>query len=251
MPISFAEVNSMPDILSTGRFTVFFADLPNNGGQGRSLSLSNVEVTLVTYDVAQVIVKMMGWSTAFAGRRVQANTFNMSFVETVRGNVHRQLLKWQDAAAGIRRAGGFMKTDYASEINIQVYDTTGKVSLSFNAINAWPMQVTPTQLQDDGSTPAHVECTFSVDAVDLEGVGEDETGTFYSPNGNVRKSKYPMQRSMQAMPFDLGLPPEIRMSAQTSISLMNTFLSLPISGGNLAQGRNVEGGLGLALGIRN
>lgn len=254
MPISFSEVNSMPDILSNGRFTVFFPSLPNGGGDGKPLSLSNTEITLPAYETAQIIVKIMGWSIAFAGRRIQNNTLSMSFLETVEGNVHPALVNWQIAAAGTLNAGGMRKNDYSIEAMISVYDTTGRVSLNFIANNVWPMRVTPTTLSDDGSQPARVEVDFSVDSVDLDGVGDDLSGTYYSVDSLAAPSsgpnnRYPQQRSLQAMPFDLPLPPEVRMSAATSLKLMNSFMAMPISG-TLKQGRNAFSGFGVALGQR-
>lgn len=252
MPISFSQINGLADTLANDRFTVFFPALP--GGDSTLLSLRNTDITLPPYEVAQILVKILGWSLAFAGRRINTNSFTMGFYEDVNAAILQQLTAWQELASGYVKAEGRMKVDYAVAVDLKVYDTTGRTSMMFRLNNCWPMRINVPPWADDATQPAKIECDMSVDSVDLIGIGDEEANVVYFVDDNTGSFQAPELRqmsrsSMTAMPFDLPIPAEVRMSINTSLKLMNTFMALPVAN-KLRPAADAINGLSSLLGIR-
>lgn len=250
MPINFSQINGLADTLANDRFTVFFPALP--GGDSTLLSLRNTDITLPPYEVAQILVKILGWSLAFAGRRVNTNSFTLGFYEDVNAAILQQLTAWQELAAGFVKAEARMKIDYAVDIELKVYDTTGRTCMVFRMNNCWPMRVNIPAWADDATQPAKVEVDMSVDSVDLIGVGDETANVIFAENTSNFQAPELRQMSrseLTALPFDLPIPAEVRMSIGTSLKLMNTFMALPIAN-KLRPAANAINGLSSLLGIR-
>lgn len=251
MPISFKELASVPDLLGADRFTAFFPNLPG-GGQGRELSLRNVEIGLPPFEVAQILVKILGWSINFAGRRVQQNSLTMGFYEDRKGTAHNILLTWQNECAAFIKAGGKLKIGYVTSIDIQVYDTTGVVALLFRINNAWPMRVTTPPLQDESSTLLRIEVDFSIDSVDYVAVTDTSEGTVYTDLPGVAASASDIGykvRTSNEMPYkSIQVPNQLNLTAQSSYSLMTSFLQMDIAK-SVNTARNNVLQLGRALGL--
>jgi len=233
VPISFSQTTSIPDLLASDRFVVYLPVV--SGSNSELMSILNAEVTLPPYEVGQVLVKMFGWSRAFAGRRVQQNSLSMAFYEVAGGRAHISLCNWQEQAAGMLQAGGAPQTQYAQEIKVVVYDTTGKSALTFTCNNCWPMRITPPAMAHDSSTPARIECDFSVDSVDLTGVSV----------GNVNYgSAYDLPISQSPIGANLS---DLRMTARTGLELMNSFARM--QAGSPAASRSQLDRLSNSLGL--
>lgn len=256
MPISFKQINSIPDIMNSERFMVMIPNLPG-GGTGEKLTIRNVDVTLPPMEVAQILVKILGWTLAFAGRRIQQNSLTMSFYEDSAGTVTNALAKWQDACAGFVNAGGLLKKDYTRDFEVKAFDSTGKAALVFHCNNCWPMRITHPQLSSDSNAPYRVDVDMSIDSVDLLGITDEGNQTAFTDSyrrvsdlGGFKTSPI-SQVQTGNLPFQI---PQLNMSVGSSYSLMNSVLGMNLNG-SLSLGPNglsVQGGLtglGGALGI--
>lgn len=231
MPITFNEARSIPDIIGNDRFVAYFPNLPGDG-YGKDLSLRNVEVNIPPYEIAQVIVKILGWSLAFAGRRVQNNSMTMAFYEDVDATTSLALLAWQRETRGFVRAGGLIKNEYAREVEIKLYDTTGKTSMVFRANNVWPMRVTIPPFSEESHEPARIEVDFSVDSVDYLALVDESGGTSYGDADYTSPSapSYKRIKHQGTIPGSSHMLPQIGMTVAGSVELMNSFLRTNVSG---------------------
>ena len=112
------------------------------------------------------MVKQFGWSLAFAGRRVQQNSFTAEFVETTDTPMMRALYGWQDLCAGFKTPLGVPKAEYAINAKLVAKDTTGKYALQCALTNVWPKTITLTDFAEESSA-MHVTVEFSLDHIDL------------------------------------------------------------------------------------
>jgi hypothetical protein len=234
MALSFQEVNSLPDILGSDRFLLYFPTLPGDAGEGKDLTLRHQEITLPPYEVGTVISKPYGWSVSHAGRRVQATEFNVSFVEDVEGTTLSRLVAWQDYCSGIRRAGGYLKNKYAVDAELQVRDTTGKVALYFDMRGIWPIRITPPPLTEE-SSPARVECDFSIDCLDFIAVSVGDK-TYSGSNAiNRGKSSLLPATSPGSLPFKLPISvPSLGLSINQTPALLSSLFGAINIGQNIA-----------------
>ncbi len=168
MAISYTEIVAAGDALPNDRHELKFPDV-TGVTEGKIFTIRHTTVALPPIQIGQIIVKQLGWSLAFAGLRTQQNTFSVEFVETVDAPVIKNLVKWQDICAGFKTHLAKMKADYAVKAQCRALDTTGKLALIVDLINVWPVNVTFGQFSEESSA-AHVQCEFSVDAIDVIGL---------------------------------------------------------------------------------
>ena len=178
MPLSYSEVITIGDVLDSSRHTLIFPNTPV-GGEGRGLTLRHGAITLPRFEVAQIISKPFGWSVAHAGRRMQENIMSVEFFETTGGPSTKTLIAWQNHCHGIKSGNMNLKANYAVNCEMNLYDTTGKTALQFKCINVWPKTVDISDYPEE-STPAHVRCEFSVDALDLTGLTSNNQSTQFN-----------------------------------------------------------------------
>lgn len=173
MPFKFTDVVAAGDVLPNNRHTLYFPVLPN-GINGKELTLRHGTVSLPPWEVGQIIVKMYGWSLAFAGRRNNTNTFTADFVETTDAPVVKALLGWQGMCAGFKQPIGSPKAKYAVNCKFTAADTTGKSAIIGTMYNVWPVTVQISDFEEN-TDALHINATFSVDCVDIEDVTSNET----------------------------------------------------------------------------
>lgn len=188
MPFTFYQVAAAGDAFPQDRHILYFPTLPSGAG-GNTLTLRHTTVNMPPWEVGQIIVKTMGWSLAFAGRRNNPNAFQCSFLETTDAPVIKTLYAWQAIAAGTQQAGGQLKAQYAVNCKLVAADTTGKYGLTCKMYNVWPQNITPGGF-DESSGAWHHEVTFSVDAVDIEEVNTHESALKAMRNPNYDYNLY-------------------------------------------------------------
>jgi len=165
MPISFEQINSIPDTLPNNRHEVMFPSIQNSDGY--ALTLRHGHVTLPAATLGQVKVKFLGHSIAFAGTLATENSVTVSFLEDSEGTVLQALTAWMQIARNRETYEGGLKSEYAANGEVYMYDTRGEKVHTFVLYNMWPMVITyPDMVEESG--PAEVEVQFSVDAVDLK-----------------------------------------------------------------------------------
>lgn len=165
MPISFEQINSIPDILPNNRHELRFPTISDSDGY--QLTLRHGHVTLPQASIGQVQVKLLGHRVAFAGGMAHENSMTVTFLEDSAGTVLQALIAWMEIARNRNTGGGGLKSEYAANGTLYMHDTNGDKVHTFTLFNMWPMAVSYPDMGEE-SGPSEVEVTFSVDAVDLE-----------------------------------------------------------------------------------
>lgn len=163
-PVTFTEIDRMPDVLSTNRHKIVFPDVP--GMSGEPLTLRNTSVTLPTTSIAQIPVRYLGTQVSFKGGSTSEHVLGTEFYETSDGAVLNGLNSWMNVVHNKKTTGGGYKVEYARRAELHVFDTTGVATHIFSLLGVWPMSVSYPQFGQD-SGPFQVTAQFSVDAVDL------------------------------------------------------------------------------------
>ena len=174
MPVTFSQINALPDVLSTDRHELVFPTITDIDGY--ELTLRHTTVTLPATQIGQVRFKYLGFPIARRGGDAFDNILNVSFNETVDGVVTRCLTAWQQVARNRETGAGGLVSEYAANGQFTIYDTVGEPVLKFVAYNMWPMIIThPNWSEESGA--AHIDVQFSVDALDLVQDGGNEYGS--------------------------------------------------------------------------
>ena len=164
MPMTWNQVNQMPDIAANNRFKVFFPTL--DGIDTKPLTDLVHGVSLPQNGVGHIQVRLFGSSIAFAGSRVFDNTMQVSFYENVKGQGLSAIEAWKSKIR-TRNGARNRKFAYAKNGTLEIYDTTGETIYSIPLNNMWPMTIEYPQLDEAGSAPMEFNVTFSVDFAEL------------------------------------------------------------------------------------
>lgn len=179
MVIKYSEVQSVGDVLDSSRHTLYFPNTPA-GDKGKDLTLRHGEITLPEIAVGQVQSRPFGWAVAHAGRRVMENTMSVNFLETTGSPIVRSLCQWQELCHGFKAGPQKLKSQYAVNAEMRLYDTTGKISLKIKCHNVWPVRIQLPEFGEE-STAAHIHCDFSIDALDIIGI-TTSSGDYSAPS---------------------------------------------------------------------
>lgn len=171
-PITFTQINSIPDILSTDRFTLMFPTI--QGVDGRALTLRHAEVSIPKRAVAQIGVKYLGHSAYFRGNSENDSIMNVQFFEDAEGTTTDAIFAWMKLVRNSEDGSGLLKEQYAQQAAMEVYNTVGEPALTFDLYNIWPMSVTFPEFGEQ-SGPAKITVEFSVDGVTPNGLEGDGT----------------------------------------------------------------------------
>jgi hypothetical protein len=214
MPINFDEISSI-EVLDSSRHTLTFPKLPNQT-DGKILTLHHGAITLPTFSVGHIQEKVLGWPVAFSGRRSFDNILSVDFVESVGGPITKSFVSWNDLCTGHKSSYGELKAKYSVRAKLELFDTTGKSSLTFNLINLWPKTINVPELAEE-SAPAHVRVEFSIDDLELTGLSYNKTVYNSSSPISVSSSK-PDDYSN----FSKKLPVQFRQSLNI-LSMLSRF----------------------------
>lgn len=165
MPVLFSELSNLPDILATYRHSLFFPQV--TGVDNKTLTLVKTRVTLPQEAVGHIQVKLLGHSIGFRGGLSFENIITVSFYELSNGIVIRSLAEWLKLVRNRADGTSLTKAEYAHDGVFEVYNTTGKLAMSFKLVNLFPVIV---QYPDFGeeATAAEFQVQFNVDQVLLE-----------------------------------------------------------------------------------
>lgn len=165
MPITFEQINAIPDPLPNNRHELRFPSIANSDGY--ALTLRHSVVSLPAATLGQIRVRILGHSVAFAGGVAHDNIMSVSFTEDSEGTVLRALISWLEVARNRDTASGGLKSEYAADGQLLLHDTMGNIVHRLTLHNMWPMSVNYPEMGEE-TGPATVEVQFSVDAVSLE-----------------------------------------------------------------------------------
>jgi hypothetical protein len=112
----------------------------------------------VTID--EVAVALFGHTIVYAGRKVFNHDLNVTYVENVRGEIHRNMEKWAELIRGTRTQHGRFKggennggdgSGYAVNGIFKIYDNVGDTVLEYTLFNMWPATIPEISLDGTAS----------------------------------------------------------------------------------------------------
>jgi hypothetical protein len=206
MAIGFKDVQGVSDILNVDKQVIYFPNIPGNGSAaGDALTIRHSDASFPPAEIGQVIVKLQGWSRAFAGRRVVTNTMSVSFYEDKHGTASLAIQKWMNVCSGVLKAGGKLSNDYAVNAELKAEDTVGNPAIIYRINKMWPMRMQIPPYTSDASAPMKIEVDFSVDSMDIVGI-VDSDGNAQIASGVSSDKRLPGVNYTKQASMELTLP---------------------------------------------
>ncbi len=163
--ISWAQVDSIPDILSAESFEFILGNIPIAG--------STTDLTIKCQNVSQPGVSNEAWEAAmhghvkrFRGRKVYPRQVTASFWEDSEFATLSKLRQWMEYVAGSESGNsqGY-QADYSVTGLLITYDTTGAVINRTYFENMFPQDIPDVQQDGSSSQGMAVSVTFSYDRI--------------------------------------------------------------------------------------
>ena len=164
MPISFSQINQLPDILANDRHLIFFPVL--DGVDGSLLSKMYSAVTLPSYGHGHIIVKILGFSVGHRGNLQFENQLSVTFHDTVEGAVTKSIRNWINLVRDPEDGTSQPRNTYAVDLPIFVYDTVGKAAIEFTGKGVFPLVMEAPTLEET-SAPYSFAVQFNIDDMEL------------------------------------------------------------------------------------
>lgn len=180
MAVSFQDLNSLPDILGSGRHELYFPSIA--GVNAKNLMLTNTQVTIPTVGVGHIRAKLLGHSLGFRGGLSFDNTLNCSFYELSNGENIKSLFKWYKLVRNPDDGTSVLKSQYAANGIFKYINAIGEAAFEATLYNLFPINITIPEASSDSSNPVEIPTTFNVDRIEIEG-SEVSMGEFYSSIG--------------------------------------------------------------------
>lgn len=162
------QIQSLPDVLSTDRFTVNFGVIPTFGDTSNTLLLKCMDVTIIGTANQRFTVPLATANRSFRGRKEfgAGNTFQCTFVETVDMSSLAALRQWLEYVVGTNSGNsqGYISS-YAVSPIVTTYDTTGSIADSFTINRCFPESIQDVPLSTQQTGPVQVNATFSFDFI--------------------------------------------------------------------------------------
>ena len=166
MAVSFNELNTLPDILGTGRHELYFPNVP--GLNSQSLMLTNTQVTLPTIGVGHIRARLLGHSPGFRGGLYFDNTLTCSFYELSTGDNIKGLYAWMQLVRNVSEGTSLLKAGYVTDGIMKYINTLGDSALEIRLVNVFPVQITYPEASAGDSAPVEFQVTFNVDSAEVD-----------------------------------------------------------------------------------
>lgn len=109
--------------------------------------------------VDEVAVALFGHTFVYAGRKVFAHDLNVTYVENVRGTIHRSMELWAQLIRGTHtQHGRFHRGQnsgagggYATNGRLSIYDNVGELVLEYTLYDMWPATIPEIALDGTAS----------------------------------------------------------------------------------------------------
>jgi hypothetical protein len=160
-----SQMQSLPDVLSTDRFTINFGVIPTFGDTSTTLLLKCMDVAITGVQNQRFPVPLGTVMRSFRGKKeFDQGTLQCTFVETVDMSTLAALRQWQEFIVGTNSGSsqGYINS-YATTPVISTYDTTGSVADTVTLYRCFPDAVQAVQLSTQASQAMAIQCSFSFD----------------------------------------------------------------------------------------
>ncbi|MDE1905570.1 MAG: hypothetical protein KGH75_03860 [Rhodospirillales bacterium] len=162
-----SQVQSLPDVIATDRFTINFGSIPTFGDTSTTLLLKCIDVAIPGTDTQKFDVPLGNVTRTFRGKKLWsggANQMALAFIETVDMTSLQALRQWLEYIVGTNSGNsqGYISS-YAVTPIIQVYDTTGSISDTITLYRCYPNAIQDVPLSTQGTQQMLVQAQFSFD----------------------------------------------------------------------------------------
>lgn len=165
MPVEFSEVDAVPDILATDRFSLYFPTIAD--ADGYDLLIRNVSVQLPTESIGHIKKRYLGHPIGFAGGVTTDNQITCEFYEDRAATITKAFTSWMKIIRDKHSRNGGLRREYSANGKLKAYDTVGKAAIVYTLYNMFPVSMQHPDY-GEGSSPAKVSVVFNVDAVDID-----------------------------------------------------------------------------------
>lgn len=161
--ISFAQVDSVPDILSAEAFELILGNIPLAGGS-TDLTIKCQNVSQPGMSTEAFEAAMAGHVKRFRGRKMYSRQVTAAFWEDSTFATLNKLRQWSEYVAGSESGNsqGY-QGDYSITGLLVAYDTTGRAINRTQFIHMFPQDIPDVQHDGSSSTGMSVSVTFSYD----------------------------------------------------------------------------------------
>ena len=163
--LTLTQIQSLPDVLSTDRFTINFGVIPTFGDTSTTLLLKCMDATITGVSNQRFPVPLGSVMRNFRGKKdFDQGTLQFVFVETVDMSTLAALRQWQEYIAGTVSGSsqGYISS-YAVTAVLSTYDTTGSVADTVTLYRCFPEVIQAVNLSTQQSQPMSISCAFSFD----------------------------------------------------------------------------------------
>ena len=161
--ISWAQVDSIPDILSAEAFEFILGNIPLAG--------SSTDLTIKCQNVSQGGISNEAWEAAmhghvkrFRGRKMYPRQVTATFWEDSTFATLRKLRQWSEYVAGSNSGNSqAYQAGYSVTGTLVTYDTTGRAINRTYYENLFPQDIPDVQQDGSSSQGMSISVTFSYD----------------------------------------------------------------------------------------
>lgn len=161
--VTLAEVENLPDILSTEHFGFNLGNVPGSG-DGYQLLLKCLDCNIPGFSTESFDVMIHGMQRAFRGRKMYPRTLAVTFVEDSTLNTLITLRNWMEQIVGTNSntsIGGI--TEYGTNAVLTIYDQAGNGVDEITFVNCFVQDVPDVQVTGESSTLMRITATFKYD----------------------------------------------------------------------------------------
>lgn len=168
--ISFAQVNSIPDVLDQTAFELIMGNVPLAGGtEDLTIKCQNVSLPGVSTEAWEAM--MHGHVKRFRGRKVYPRQLTAAFYEDSAMGTINKFAQWLEFIAGTESGNsqGFQE-EYSVDAELRIYNTIGDVISVHTFEHFYPQDLPDVQMDGSSSQGVSVSVTFSYDRWIASGV---------------------------------------------------------------------------------
>lgn len=158
------DISQIKDPLQTYNFGLIIPNVPG-GGDSFQLTLRAQGTVIPGITIEPALVALRGLELQYAGRPVYSHALPISHLEARDMKTRQAFMRWFYIARDFRggAAVGTYKETYATTVDVELYDDTGKVIRTIRLFGCFPTALEDLQTESQGSNVAIMSGTLSYD----------------------------------------------------------------------------------------
>jgi hypothetical protein len=139
------------DPMVSDHFTLEIPEMPTNQTDVEAVLVQCQSAAKPGITVDEVAVALFGHTIVYAGRKVFTHDLNVTYVENVRGTIHKGLEQWAQLIRGSQTQHGEFHEKYAVDGKLTIYDNKGDEVLVYLLHGLWPANIPEIPLDGTAS----------------------------------------------------------------------------------------------------